>query len=403
MKAMKAVGCGLVCALVSMAGKSAWAQSSGGAGEQRSQSGIVWQTQDSHGDKPKSSKAGSGIARMSAKDGNTTYEVRVTNDEVRVFVDGKELSEDEYRFDGSVVVFDAGGEERRVGVQSDERGPAVWMGPNQSPPVMVGVRMSEPGEALRSHLRLGERRVILIEEAIEGLPAAEAGLRTYDIIVSIDGSDDATPEVLQQKLKGKKPGDQLRVVVLRGGEKAEHKVVLRAFDPEKMGMAATVPTAPAAPGGALPNTFSLRQSQSNQQLAELRGALEKARQQITDPAAREEMERAIAQAMKAVEQAGASAMQGIELEVMPRITRSPSSAGGSWFVDRENRVIEVPEGMARRFEGLAPSSDAMTRRLEELEKRMDALNAQMEQQMNRMMDRLEQMLDRVEKRNRGEN
>lgn len=382
MKAMKAVGCGLVCALVSMAGAAGPEEKA-----EKRVSTMVLSHVDGGQDEKKVKK----------------FEIKIENDKVvDVRVNGEPVSADRVKRDGDKFIFvdEQGGEIRELEVGGGQWVSQFMAGEPERLPVMVGVRMSEPGEALRSQLRLGDRRVILVEEAMKGLPAAEAGLRTYDIIVSIDGSDDATPEVLQQKLKGKKPGDELRVVVLRGGEKAEHKVVLRAFDPEKMGMTATVQTEPGAPAA---EGLFLRQSRSNQQAEELRGVLEKARQQITDPAAREEMERAIAQAMKAVEQAGASAMQGIELEVMPRITRSPSSAGGSWFVDRENRVIEVPEGMARRFEGLAPSSDAMTRRLEELEKRMDALNAQMEQQMNRMMDRLEQMLDRVEKRNRGEN
>lgn len=105
----------------------------------------------------------------------------------------------------------------------------------EQPKVMLGINMSEPGAALRKHLRLDDdRQVIMVEKVIEGLPAAKAGMESYDIIVSINDSKEASGETLHKALMEHKAGDKLKIWVLRAGEKLLIEPELVAYDGEKL-------------------------------------------------------------------------------------------------------------------------------------------------------------------------
>ncbi|MFI4898024.1 MAG: PDZ domain-containing protein [Phycisphaerales bacterium JB059] len=102
------------------------------------------------------------------------------------------------------------------------------------PPVMLGIRMGEPGAALRAHLDLGDTDAILVEGVTEGLAADRAGLKKYDVIISVDGSGEANGEVLHRTLSKKRPGDELRLVVVRGCDKLRLRAELDAYNAEKL-------------------------------------------------------------------------------------------------------------------------------------------------------------------------
>jgi len=105
----------------------------------------------------------------------------------------------------------------------------------EQPKVMLGINMSEPGAALRKHLKLDDdRQVIMVEKVIEGLPAAKAGMESYDIIVSINDSKEASGETLHKALMEHKAGDKLKIWVLRAGEKLLIEPELVAYDGEKL-------------------------------------------------------------------------------------------------------------------------------------------------------------------------
>lgn len=121
----------------------------------------------------------------------------------------------------------------------DEHGEDIELKVNiEQPKVMLGINMSEPSAALRKHLKLGEdRQVIMVEKVIKGLPAAKAGMEAYDIIVSINGSDGASGEILHKELMAHEPGDKMKLWVIRSGEKIELAPKLAAYDGEKLGAA----------------------------------------------------------------------------------------------------------------------------------------------------------------------
>jgi S1-C subfamily serine protease len=64
--------------------------------------------------------------------------------------------------------------------------------------------------------------------ATEGSPAARAGLREGDVIVQFAGRQIQTLEDLIAQLRGKKPGDDVEIVVLRSGQPITFKATLRA-------------------------------------------------------------------------------------------------------------------------------------------------------------------------------
>jgi len=87
---------------------------------------------------------------------------------------------------------------------------------------------------------LGDQGGILILSVAEDSPAAEAGLKgaglglghgggrmfDADIIVAADGQKVATMDELTDAVQPKKPGDELTLTVLRGGEEEEVVVML---------------------------------------------------------------------------------------------------------------------------------------------------------------------------------
>ncbi len=348
----------------------------------------------------------------------TSVELMVRDGEpLRVLLNGKAVPTEQIQRNGDTVTIHADDGTVAHVTRTVRLDGSLFLQPGEPKPlpVMVGIRMSEPSESLRSQLKLGDRRVILIEEAIPGLPAAEAGIRTHDIIIAIDGNDDVTPEVLQKALMGKKPGDVVQMRVLRGGERETYKVVVRQFEASRLGVAET--TAPGA-GLRAAQVPPAAPSAPGQKELELKNVLERVRSQVSDEQLRAEIERVLVDAMRASEsaRAAASKLHGQYLELRPQVqdqvlevipwTRSipdPTGRDGTFVIDDKNRVIEIPERFAGRFEAMIPERETFERRLAELEKRMGQLSEQMETRMNRLIQRFEVMADQLERKLRSEN
>jgi len=125
------------------------------------------------------------------------------------------------------------------------------------PKVMLGINLSEPDDAMRKQLKLGaDQKVILVEKVIKGLPAKKAGLEDYDVIISIDGSDYADGELLGKVMQKKSAGDDLKLVVLREGEKMKIVAKLTKYNAEKLGVVSVNVESPFGTDfpHAMPNT-----------------------------------------------------------------------------------------------------------------------------------------------------
>lgn len=208
-----------------------------------------------------------------------TVKVEINNDDVRAWVNGEEVDAGRIRREeGRIVILDEDGREIQdviVNVEDGEHG--VWaMRMNElfpegnaawetalaaaeggpPPTVMLGIMMDVPGPALVRQLGLEEGATTLITAVHEGLPAHEAGLAEFDIIVKVDGESPADPARIKEVLSGKNPGDTVMFKVVSGGDDRDVRVTVAAYDAAKMESATILGSA----AGTSPLLMELRRA-----------------------------------------------------------------------------------------------------------------------------------------------
>jgi hypothetical protein len=190
-----------------------------------------------------------------------TVEVRVAGDKVTVIRDGKEIPQDEISLDDEkIIITDKDGKKLHEiklrlkgdgqgmylfggadaqGGWSDHESAMRWLGQVRAtaPSVMLGVSMTVPGPALERHLRLEPGTCTMLSGVYEGLPANEAGLGEYDIIVRVDGISPADNETIRKTLAERNAGDTIEFTVIQEGKQKNVTVELKAYDAEAMSKA----------------------------------------------------------------------------------------------------------------------------------------------------------------------
>ncbi len=90
---------------------------------------------------------------------------------------------------------------------------------------VLGVQCEEANELLRSHLKLGNKGLVILEVR-EETPAAEAGLQEDDLIISINDKDlENLPQLVEAVSKS--DGATVKLSVLRAGDRQEISVTPR--------------------------------------------------------------------------------------------------------------------------------------------------------------------------------
>lgn len=98
---------------------------------------------------------------------------------------------------------------------------------DEESPRMIGVTMGPVDGALASQLAgVDADRSTLILGVIGDMPAERAGVREHDIVVQIDGSDEASPDDLGRAIRRKGPGEEIRLRVLRAGAPVDLTIVM---------------------------------------------------------------------------------------------------------------------------------------------------------------------------------
>lgn len=202
-------------------------------------------------------------------DGKHTYELRIENGEITVVVDGDKVPAKQIKKDDNAVVIlkDDGGVlyEFEIAMTTDpkhakhvkhdgkhtifvtedgdmttfdligdkKKGETITV-TRATPKVMLGIYSDEPGESLREHLGI-KGEAIIVESVIKGLSADKAGMKDHDIIISIDGSDGVSQEDLTKILGKHSPGDEIKIVVIRNGEKMKLGTKLHAYNAKALG------------------------------------------------------------------------------------------------------------------------------------------------------------------------
>jgi serine protease Do len=81
----------------------------------------------------------------------------------------------------------------------------------------IGVVLTDVTPDLQRSLKLPVSRGALVQDVAENSPAHRAGVRAYDIIVSVDGREIWTNEELIRDISGRQPGTIARLDILRDG------------------------------------------------------------------------------------------------------------------------------------------------------------------------------------------
>jgi predicted metalloprotease with PDZ domain len=92
--------------------------------------------------------------------------------------------------------------------------------------VWLGITMDEISPSMARALGLDEERGVLIDDVVDGSPAAQAGLEPGDVILSVAGEEVADSKDLVRAIQRFDPGDEIDVDVLRGGQRESVTVTL---------------------------------------------------------------------------------------------------------------------------------------------------------------------------------
>lgn len=255
------------------------------------------------------------------------------------------------------------------------------------PPVMLGITMSRPDEAIAQHLGVKADEVVRVDSVIEGLPASAAGLRENDIILAIDGSKPITESILREALRSKKPGETIRLTVISRGKTQDVSVTLASFDQERLsgwttvlprggGTIRLVPSLrfndEAEGGGELLEFFTDRSGPVPEKIEEARRALEEAIARLRaagEMTAESIKNQAIEGMQRAIEALQAtnfhSAVRRRSMQAEPS---SPEAAGRAESVRPQVFIAPVPGAPSEMMDRLNATIERLDQRLAELER-----------------------------------
>ena len=223
----------------------------------------------------------------------------------------------------------------------------------EHPPVMMGIQLDEPSEALAYHLGIDREKSTMVAAVYKDLPASGAGLDVHDIIVSINGSEDAGPDALRKTLAESEAGDELALEIIHKGERKTVTVNLVAYDAEKLGHA------------------MLRAPRGGQHWTQLREIVPELEGRLRGFAFDDERLRELF-----IAPGGQGDFRVFRTPRPPRPPRPPQPLSG---LDVEN----LRDMIAKRLEGHQDSTERLADRLNAIEEKVD-----------RLMERLEELVSR---------
>jgi S1-C subfamily serine protease len=90
----------------------------------------------------------------------------------------------------------------------------------------IGVYMADINEGLSQQLGLKSSDGVLIQDVVEGEPAARAGLRSYDVITKVNGQKVASTRELQRAINNLSIGTQVKLTIIRDGKTQDVSVTV---------------------------------------------------------------------------------------------------------------------------------------------------------------------------------
>jgi serine protease Do len=110
----------------------------------------------------------------------------------------------------------------------------------------IGVGLRDVDQDLRQSLNLPVSQGAMVQEVTDGSPAARAGIRPYDVIVSFDGREVANDDQLIREISSHTPGSAADLRIVRDGR--EQTVTVKLSErPQRTIASAEPPRMPAGP------------------------------------------------------------------------------------------------------------------------------------------------------------
>ncbi|MGH8765865.1 MAG: DegQ family serine endoprotease [Burkholderiales bacterium] len=100
----------------------------------------------------------------------------------------------------------------------------------------LGVTIQNVNQALAQSFGLDKPQGALVATVVPGSAADKAGLKTGDVIVSIDGKDIVNSTDLPAAVADKAPGSQVKLALVRKGERREISATLGAVPEDKLAL-----------------------------------------------------------------------------------------------------------------------------------------------------------------------
>lgn len=98
----------------------------------------------------------------------------------------------------------------------------------------LGVQISDIDHAMKEALGLKTRKGVLINDVFDGQPAKKAGIKTGDVVLTIDGIEIKDANSLRNTVASITPGKKLPVEIIRNGKKMKLHVTLASRDEKEI-------------------------------------------------------------------------------------------------------------------------------------------------------------------------
>ncbi len=257
-------------------------------------------------------------------------------------------------------------------------------GDAERPRVMIGITATNADTDDLRGVDADPDAVTKISTVVEDGPAARAGIRPGDVILSINDRDAGNLKAIREVLSDKEPGQTVSVVVLRDGDRRRYTLELDAFRSE------------AFSSQSLPRGWAPMAELGVAEIAELREEIERRSAELGDLAS------ALAGAggQEAAEIRQQMALVSREIaEMSQKIARQSvrSRLGGIGDVeveifgddeDGKRRMVFVPQPPR------PPSLDSV----DELERRFERLSDQLDEKLDRFEARMGEMEDELDRK-----
>jgi len=107
------------------------------------------------------------------------------------------------------------------------------------PKAMLGGRLEAVPAGTLAHMHVEHTeatgtKCTYVANVIPDLPLAKAGIMAHDVIVMVNGSNDASPEAIRAIVRAAAPGDTVTFTLVRAGQLRDAFVTLAAWEPKHM-------------------------------------------------------------------------------------------------------------------------------------------------------------------------